>query len=129
MTLFSDPEGPIEEFSWGKFTVLGQVHSDQGDGVGKDIRVIGTDVTEWKERKGHTLRPDMITGVFHKGIEVLVIGIGVDSAIQVSEETRTAIIEHGIDKVLLLPTPKACKKYNSLLHKGLKVALLAHGTC
>lgn len=129
MALFSDPEGPIEEFSWGKFTVLGQVHSDQGDGVGKDIRLIETRVTEWKERKGHNLRPDMITGIFHKGIEVLVIGIGVDSAIQVPEETQIFINEQGIDKLLLLPTPEACKKYNSLLHKGRKVALLAYGTC
>jgi hypothetical protein len=129
MALFSDPEGPIEEFSWGKFTVLGQVHSDHGDGVGKDIRLIGTSVTEWKERKGHTLRPDMITGVFHQGIDVLVIGIGVDSAIQVSEETQKTVKEQGIGKLLLLPTPEACKKYNALLRKGQKVALLAHGTC
>ncbi|HEX7555615.1 MAG TPA: hypothetical protein VF338_03245, partial [Leptolinea sp.] len=77
MAAFSDLQGPIENFSWGKFVILGKVHSDRGEGVGKDIRMVSSQVTEWKERKGHTLRPDMITGVFEAGVEILVIGIGV----------------------------------------------------
>ncbi len=82
MDTFSDPQGPIEEFNWGKFVILGKVHSDQGEGVGKDIRMVDNRVTEWKERKGHSLLPDMITGVFDPVVECLVIGIGVNSAVR-----------------------------------------------
>ncbi|MHB0857671.1 MAG: hypothetical protein ACYC5M_08885 [Anaerolineae bacterium] len=49
-------DGPIEHFSWGTFVVNGSEHSDNGlvqVGAGKDIRVIGLDVSEWVERKGH----------------------------------------------------------------------------
>jgi hypothetical protein len=77
------------------------VHSDSCDGVRKDIRIIGITVTEWVERKGHTLEKAMITGVFDQGIK----------------------------KLILFSTPDACKKYNSLFRNGRKVALLAHGTC
>jgi hypothetical protein len=129
MEPFIDQEGPIEKFSWGKFIVLGQVHSEHGEGVGKDIRIIGTMVTEWKERKGHNLSADMITGVFDSGIEILVIGIGVESAIRVPEATQQAILDRGIKKLFLLPTPQACGKFNSYFREGRRIALLAHGTC
>jgi hypothetical protein len=129
MDTFSDPQGPIEEFSWGKFVILGNVHSDQGEGVGKDIRMVGDRVTEWKERKGHILLPEMITGVFEPVVECLVIGIGVDSAIKVSFETKQYMHDRGINQLILLPTPEACKKYNILVREGQKAGLLAHGTC
>jgi hypothetical protein len=129
MDEFSDPEGPIEEFTWGRFVVLKQVHSDQGEGVGKDIRLVGSTISEWKERKGHSLTSRMITGVLDQDIDILILGIGVDSMIEVPEDTRQYIHDHGISRLILLPTPKACKKYNELYREGRNVALLAHGTC
>lgn len=129
MDEFHDPEGPIEEYTRGRFVVLQQVHSDQGEGVGKDIRLIGSTVTEWKERKGHTLEKKMITGVFDQDIEILVIGLGIDGMIEVPEETRQYIHDQGISRLVLLKTPKACKRYNELYREGRSVALLAHGTC
>ncbi len=129
MDTFTDPSGPIEAFSWGRFVILGKAHSDQGEVVGKDIRMVGTHVSEWKERKGHTLRPEMITGVFDQTIDCLIIGIGVESAIDVLPETRQYIHDHGIEKLILLPTPEACKKFNALVRERKNVALLAHGTC
>ena len=129
MDEFHDPEGPIEEYTRGRFVVLQQVHSDQGEGVGKDIRLIGSTVTEWKERKGHTLEKKMITGVFDQDIEILVIGLGIDGMIEVPEETRQFIHDQGISRLVLLKTPKACKRYNELYREGRSVALLAHGTC
>jgi hypothetical protein len=129
MDEFRDPDGPIEEFTWGRFVVMRQAHSDQGEGVGKDIQLIGSTVTEWKERKGHTLEKKMVTGVFDRDIEILVIGIGVNGMVEVPDETRQFIHDHGIRRLVLLKTPKACKQYNELYREGRSVALLAHGTC
>lgn len=130
--MFSDPNGPIEQFSWGKFIICRSEHSETDDvetGAGKDIRLIGTQVTEWSERKGHLLTPAMITGIAGLGIEVLVIGIGVDGALQCPEAMRQSILDSGISEVILARTPEACAKYNALYRQNRQVAFLAHGTC
>ena len=127
-----DPSGPIEHFSWGTFVVDGKVHSKKTGrvrGAGKDIRIVNGMVTPWKEREGHTLTPEMITGIEGMGLEVLVIGIGVNSLIQVPSETRQAISRMGIVELVMEPTPNACQRYNQFFRAGRKVALLAHGTC
>ena len=130
--MFDDPEGPIEHFEWGKFIVCGTAHSGSHDekvGAGKDIRLIGREVTPWRERKGHRLTPAMITGVFDQGIEVLIIGIGVAGAIECPDDVKTSIRTHGIRELILERTPEACKTYNTMIREGKRVALLAHGTC
>jgi len=130
--MFDDPVGPIEHFSWGRFIIGGQEHSQaEGDrvGKGKDIRLIGREVSRWKERKGHKLTPEMITGVYDQGIEALVIGIGAEGMIELPGKVKRAIEEHGISTLILERTPEACRAYNRLYHEGRRVALLAHGTC
>lgn len=130
--MFNDKNGPIEHFSWGRFIVSGSLHTKTPEGKsgkGKDIRIIDTEVTKWKEREGHLLDSDMITGVFDKGIKVLIIGIGVNGMIECPEKVIKKIQKKGIQEVILKKTPDACKLYNRLFHKGKKVALLAHGTC
>lgn len=126
--MFDDPRGPIEHFSWGAFVIDGEEHS-ASTGVGKDIRLVGDEVSPWRERKGHKLKKSMITGVYDRDIDVLVIGIGVHGAIACSNKVKKAIREHGIPELTLQPTPQACATYNELFHQGRKVALLAHGTC
>lgn len=123
---------PIESCTWGAFIIDGQEHSETGDemkGVGKDIRVIGNKVSEWKERKGHKLKFEMITGVFDPPVDVLIIGTGHYQAIHCQEKVVSKIIAKGIEKVILLPTPEACQEYNRRYAAHEKAALLAHGTC
>lgn len=131
--MFDDPKGPIEQFSWGKFVVCGAEHSGGGvagrKGVGKDIRLVGQDVTEWHERQGHRLTSSMITGVYDRGIEVLIIGVGVNGALECPDEVKHRIEAKGISRVILARTPDACALYNSLYRQGTRVALLAHATC
>ncbi|MGA2490266.1 MAG: Mth938-like domain-containing protein [Anaerolineales bacterium] len=132
MITFIDPKGPIEQFSWGKFIICGKEHSDSEKGqigVGKDIRLIDQEVTEWHERKGHRLTHAMITGVYKQGIEVLIIGIGVEGAIECPKDVKKKIKANGISQVILARTPDACAEYNALFQQGKRVALLAHGTC
>jgi hypothetical protein len=130
--MFNDAKGPIEHFSWGKFIVAGAEHSKTENGKagkGKDIRLIGTEVSKWKEREGLILNNGMITGVFNNNIDTLIIGIGVEGMISCPDKIIRYIKNNGISEVILEKTPDACKLYNQLFHQGRKVALLAHGTC
>ncbi|HKL38764.1 MAG TPA: MTH938/NDUFAF3 family protein [Bacteroidales bacterium] len=131
-TLFKDPGGPIEEFSWGKYVIRGEVHEKNNgkkQGKGKDIYLVDGKAKIWKEREGHTLEPRMVSRVFDKDINTLIIGLGVYGRINCTEETKKEIRKNGIDELILLKTPEACKIYNEYYHQGKKVALLAHGTC
>lgn len=122
----------VEWVEWGTFRAFGEKHgkTEKGRvGAGKDICVIGKKVSKWKEREGHRLTEAMIARVYDRGIDVLVIGIGVHGAIECPNSVVSALETHGISKVLLLRTPEACETYTQLLHQGRRVALLAHGTC
>jgi len=124
-------KGPIQDFSWGKFIVNDKEHSENGKviGCGKDIRMVGDKVTSWEEREGHLLKKSMITGIYDQGINILVLGVGVESAVKCPRKVVKAIRKHGIKRVIVKATPEACKVYNKLYSRGKKVALLAHGTC
>ena len=97
--------------------------------MGKDIRLVGGVVSRWKERKGHRLKKEMITGVYDHGVEALIIGLGVHSALECPRQVQEAILEQGISQLILEPTPEACRRYNEMVREGKRVALLAHGTC
>ena len=130
--MLNDKGGPIEHFSWGRFIIRGVEHTideSHSAGAGKDIRVVGKTVSAWTERRGHRLSPAMITGIYDKGVEVLIIGIGVDGLLECPEEVRSAIYENGIHEIILERTHEACRLYNDIFRSGKKVALLAHGTC
>ena len=126
--MFDDPRGPIEHFSWGTFVIGEEEHSIKA-GAGKDIRVIGTEVSPWRERKGHRLKRSMIAAVCDQDVDVLILGTGVYGAIKCPKKVKDTIHEHGISELILQPTPQACATYNEFFHQGKKVMLLAHGTC
>lgn len=127
--MFTDSAGPITRFEWGRFQIDGCMHSMDGEGVGKDIFMLGRDVYAWQARKGHRLDPKMLPGELAGEIEVLVIGNGVNGALKVPKKTRKAIKSAGVAQLIIEPTPKACAIYNGLVRRGKKAALLAHGTC
>lgn len=127
--MFQDSKGPIEAFSWGRFVINGEIHAESGEGVGKDICIIDCKVTAWKARKGHRLKPKMVTCVLGRDIDILVIGKGVNGAIKVLKKTQDTIKDHGIQTLVIKKTPEACQIYNQMIREGKKVALLAHGTC
>ena len=127
--MFSDNDGPIESFEWGQFVIDGEVHSAEGEGVGKDICILGGEVTAWEARHGHRLDPGMVDCVLGSGIDVLVIGNGVYGRIHVRDKTLKKIKADGVKDVILEKTPEACETYNKLYRQGRHVALLAHGTC
>ena len=127
--MFRDPEGPIEAFEWGQFQIKGEIHSAEGKGVGKDIFMLGEAVKPWSARKGHKLKPSMVDCALEAGIDVLVIGNGVNGALKVPEKTRKKIHSAGIETLIVEKTPEACRIYNERVRQGEHTALLAHGTC
>ncbi len=127
--MFKDSEGPIEYFGWGCFVINGETHSADGAGVGKDICMIDGIVTPWSVRKGHSLKPKMVSPILDSGIKILVIGNGVNGALKVPEKTRREIMDTGVSELIIERTPEACAIFNRLYREGESVAFLAHGTC
>lgn len=127
--MFDDPAGPIEHFEWGRYQISGKIHSEDGEGAGKDICILEGEVTAWDTRKGHRLKPGMIGMVLGHQVDVLVIGVGVRGRIKVPEKTLDRASKDGIIEVIIKKTPEACAIYNDLIRQGRHAALLAHGTC
>ena len=126
MKTYTFENGPIQKLSWGKFTVWGKEHYKTPDGriigAGKDIRIYKNKISPWKERKGHYITSEMITGV--DDCDILVIGKGINGAITLSDD-----VYKSYKNLIVENTPQACKIFNELYQKGENVALLAHGTC
>jgi hypothetical protein len=127
--MFEDPEGPIEGFKWGWFQINGEIHSMDGEGVGKDICILQGEVRAWSERRGHAVKPHMLAPVLQGGVQVLVIGNGVHGKLKIAKTARKAIRDGGIEALIIEKTPDACATYNRLVREGKRVAFLAHGTC
>ncbi|MGV7977186.1 MAG: MTH938/NDUFAF3 family protein [Anaerolineaceae bacterium] len=125
--MFTDSKGPITHFEWARFTINGAVHGPD-KGVGKDIFLCKEGVSAWHERKGHKLKPGMLTRALKIRPEVLLIGTGVEGALEIGKKARNAASSAGVQMVAMR-TPQACQEYNRLFHLGKKVVLLAHGTC
>lgn len=125
--MFADPKGPITHFEWATFTIDGQIHSPE-KGVGKDIFLSPEGVSAWHERKGHKLKAGMVRRALALKPEVLIIGNGVEGALEIGKKARKEIEDAGV-KLIVLRTPEACREYNRLYHQGKRVILLAHGTC
>lgn len=120
--LLEDPEGLVEEVRWGCFRISGKDFQ-------KDIRCVGREPSSWADRRGHLLEEDMITGVWDQKLDVLVIGLGIDGAVQCPKIIQDRLRERGIPEIVVAPTVEACRMYNTYIRSGKRVALLAHGTC
>ena len=126
--MFSDPEGPVQHFTWARFIINGKEHS-RTTGAGKDIIVIGEEVKNWENMGGHHLTPSSMDCLEGFDLEYLVIGNGVNGMVDISGSVISRIRDLGIRETIVENTPKACSTYNKLHRKGKKAALLAHGTC
>ena len=124
----TDPHGPIEHFSRGRFVIAATDHASPA-GAGKDVRVVGREVAVWAERSGHRLEPSMITGVLDQALDVFVIGSGVYGRLSCPKKVIEEIQNHGVKRVIVERTPVACRTYNAMHRQGVAVGLQAHGTC
>jgi hypothetical protein len=126
--MFDDPDGPVEHFSWGIFVIKGMEHS-RGCGHGKDICLIGEEVDHWERMGGHHLKRNSVRFLNGLDIDTLIIGNGVNGAVEVGDKIKDEVGKMGITELVIERTPEACRTYNKRYRYGEKVCLLAHGTC
>jgi len=79
----------------------------------------------WFRDKSHFISIDEVQPLLSPDVEVLVIGIGWDSAARVDP----AIEEIEGIEVHVLPTPEAFDLFNRCVSAGRRVVLIAHSTC
>ncbi|XP_069568778.1 mth938 domain-containing protein-like isoform X1 [Brachyistius frenatus] len=141
----SSPE--IASLSWGHMTVLGCPSSY------KDCKVWpgGSRVWDWSEtgtrvsgtRPAYVeqkvplfsppqhhpgVQPADLEEVLEKGVDLLVIGRGMNEALQVPPSTLDFVKQKGVD-VRVFQTETAVAEYNKLAGQGAKVGGVFHSTC
>ncbi|XP_041029981.1 mth938 domain-containing protein-like [Carcharodon carcharias] len=117
----------IASLRWGEMKVEGS------DTLYKDCKVWpgGNRMWDWRETGTHHtpgIQPADINEIVNKGVQTLVIGRGMDEALQVPEETLSFIRSKGIVAVVL-QTEKAVHQYNKLVKEGVAVGGIFHSTC
>ena len=111
----------LESYRFGHLVVDGQAHTR--DVIVLPDRVIGG----WGRKEGHALHPEDLRAVFEAAPEVLVVGQGASGLMRVTQETRDALGQAGIE-LIALPTPEAVETYNRL-RDARPVAAALHLTC
>ena len=80
----------------------------------------------WFRAKTHQITREELDALVAPGVEIVVVGIGWDSIVQLTEDAKK--ISTTVD-LRVLPTPEAFALYNELKAQGRNVVLLAHSTC
>lgn len=94
------------------------------------ILLPGRIVPDWWRNEGHALAVSDLWEVeqAEPKPEVLVVGTGSSGRMVVLPETRRWLEEMGIE-LEEYPTAEACRRYNTLLREGRRVAAALHLTC
>ena len=94
----------------------------------KDVIILPDRViSNWRRKSGHSLYTDDLKEIMDIPVNILVIGRGSVSRMQVPNETLHAL-ESGKIEVKSLSTKEACRLYNQLRDQG-NVAAALHLTC
>ncbi|XP_028320809.1 mth938 domain-containing protein [Gouania willdenowi] len=117
----------ISSLSWGHMKVKGCPSNY------KDCKVWpgGSRAWDWRETgTDHVpgVQPCDVEEVLMKGVDMLVIGQGMNKALQVPPSTLDFVKQKGSD-VLVLQTEKAVAEYNKMAAGGAKVGGVFHSTC
>lgn len=111
----------IEDYQFGYICIDGQEYN-------KDLIILPDKiVTNWWRKSGHNLSIDDLKEVFNAAPEILVIGRGSVSRMEVPNDTINALVAAEIE-VKSLPTKEACEFYNKLRDQRV-VATALHLTC
>ncbi|KAK0138580.1 Mth938 domain-containing protein [Merluccius polli] len=122
----SSPE--VVSLSWGHMEVKGVSSSSY-----KDCKVWpgGSRAWDWRET-GTNHRPGVqpadVEEVVSRGVDTLVIGSGMNQALQVQTSTLDFLRQKGV-VVKVLQTEKAVAEYNNLVGRGARVGGVFHSTC
>lgn len=111
----------IDCYEFGRIVVDGREYQN-------DIRIGLKGVSHWKRSSGHAVYTDDIKGVAKEQSEIVIIGNGVDSIMQVSKEVYVFFQNKKIP-LIVKDSASACEEYNRLKKEGRRVVALIHLTC
>ena len=115
------PEYQIEDYQFGKITVDGVSYT-------KDLIILlARIISGWWRIEGHVLHVEDLQDVLNAKPQVLVIGQGAHSRMQIDPEVVAELQAAGIEWVAL-PTGAACQEFNRRAAEGEAAAAL-HLTC
>ena len=94
----------------------------------KDVFVGRDKVSDWKRVEGHAVYEDDVRLVLGEAPETVIIGNGIDSIMQVSQEVHDFFAEKKVP-LIVKDSAAACEEYNRLKKEGKNVVALIHLTC
>jgi len=115
------PVPHVDRYQFRKIVIDGYVYS-------KNVILLTTHIiNNWRRKEGHQLHLSDLQNVLTAKIQVLVVGRGESSRMQIKTEVEDALQAVGIE-LISLPTEEACQEYNrrSTLET---VAAALHLTC
>jgi len=111
----------IDSYRFGRVVI-------DGDPYTKDVIILPERVIDgWWRKEGHALHPADLEVVIEAAPDVLVVGRGAYSRMEITKESRNALAAAGIE-LESDNTEAACKRYNQLREKY-KAAAALHLTC
>jgi hypothetical protein len=111
----------IDHYQFGNITISGTSYD-------RDLILLpGRIMTNWWRKEGHVLHTADLAAVLDAEPQLLVIGLGANSRMQVAAEAERALDAAGIEWTAL-PTEKACQEYNQRCADQ-SVAAALHLTC
>jgi hypothetical protein len=112
----------IEAYSFGSLTFAGKRY-------GKDLKILRGRVTDnWWRKDGHRVDVGDVEDILGAAPAILVVGMGANGLMQVSEKLKTTLSERNI-QLIAQPSGEAAKTFNKLLEEGKDVAGAFHLTC
>ncbi|MHA1400952.1 MAG: Mth938-like domain-containing protein [Candidatus Heimdallarchaeaceae archaeon] len=112
----------VEYYMFGKIIVNGQTYT-------KDLIIFPDYIqSNWWRKEGHTLHLEDLTEVFNRKPEILVVGIGAQGVMKISEEIKEEIKRKGLE-LIIAKTGQAVEEYNKLVKDNKNVAAALHLTC
>ncbi len=95
----------------------------------KDLKIIGDRILEnWWRKQGHRLDVADVADILAADPEVLVVGMGYASFMEVSNSLRSVLKDRNI-QLIAKETSEAVKDFNRLRSQGNRVSGAFHLTC
>lgn len=115
------PVPHIDNYQFGKIVIDGSEYT-------KDVILLPTQIiSNWWRKEGHQLHVSDLQDILAAKIQVLVVGQGASSRMQIKTEVKDVLKTAGI-KLITLSTQEACREYNRRSAQE-KVAAALHLTC
>jgi hypothetical protein len=111
----------IDSYSFGRISINGKDYRN-------DVIIFQDHVEDgWWRKEGHLLHVEDVEHILQEGLDVIVIGTGAHSMMEVLPETKRFFESRGIE-IIIEKTAAACKIYNDI-SVSKKVVAALHLTC